>query len=278
LSVLQRNNVKEFGVRSGQPMIFVHGYGCDQNMWRLVAPAFYGRYRVILFDHVGAGQSDLSAFSPAKYESLQGYAGDLLEICDELKLRKVILVGHSVSATIGMLAAVERPEIFEKLIMIGPSPRYINEAEYVGGFTAPDIEGLLNFLDTNYLGWSATMAPVIMGNADRPELAEELSNSFCRTDPEIAKHFARVTFTADNRADLPKLKTPTLILQCSQDSIAPQVVGEYVHRHVGGSSLVILKATGHLPHLSAPKETIAAIQEFLQTADSRDANAEVLRR
>jgi sigma-B regulation protein RsbQ len=278
LSVLQRNNVKEFGVRSGQPMIFVHGYGCDQNMWRLVAPAFYERYRVILFDHVGAGQSDLSAFSPAKYESLQGYAGDLLEICDELKLRKVILVGHSVSATIGMLAAVERPEIFEKLIMIGPSPRYINEAEYVGGFTAPDIEGLLNFLDTNYLGWSATMAPVIMGNADRPELAEELSNSFCRTDPEIAKHFARVTFTADNRADLPKLKTPTLILQCSQDSIAPQVVGEYVHRHVGGSSLVILKATGHLPHLSAPKETIAAIQEFLQTADSRDANAEVLRR
>jgi sigma-B regulation protein RsbQ len=276
--VLQRNNVKEFGVRSGQPMIFVHGYGCDQNMWRLVAPAFYERYRVILFDHVGAGQSDLSAFSPAKYESLQGYAGDLLEICDELKLRKVILVGHSVSATIGMLAAVERPEIFEKLIMIGPSPRYINEAEYVGGFTAPDIEGLLNFLDTNYLGWSATMAPVIMGNADRPELAEELSNSFCRTDPEIAKHFARVTFTADNRADLPKLKTPTLILQCSQDSIAPQVVGEYVHRHVGGSSLVILKATGHLPHLSAPKETIAAIQEFLQTADSRDANAEVLRR
>jgi sigma-B regulation protein RsbQ len=249
-------------------MIFAHGYGCDQNMWRLVAPSFYDRYRVVLFDHVGAGGSDLSAFSKSKYNSLHGYAKDILEICDELNLANVILVGHSVSATIGMLAALERPELFSKLIMIGPSPRYINDGDYVGGFTAPDIDGLLTFLDTNYLGWSSTMAPVIMGNSDRPELAEELSNSFCRTDPEIAKHFARVTFTSDNRADLVKLKTPTLVLQCSEDSIAPRQVGEYVHRNVPSSSLVILKATGHCPHLSAPRETIVAIETFLSDSGS----------
>jgi sigma-B regulation protein RsbQ len=246
-------------------MIFAHGYGCDQNMWRLVVPAFEKQFKIVLFDHVGAGNSDLSAFDSSKYNSLAGYADDILEICHELKLTQSIFVGHSVSAIIGILASIEEPSLFEELILIGPSPRYIDDGDYVGGFKKSDIDGLLDFLDTNHLGWSATMAPVIMGNPDRPELAAELANSFCRTDPEIAKHFARVTFLSDNRADLPMLKIPSLILQCAQDSIAPVAVGEYVHRHLAHSTLVMMKATGHCPHLSAPQETIAAIAHELAT-------------
>jgi sigma-B regulation protein RsbQ len=246
-------------------MIFAHGYGCDQNMWRLVVPAFEKQFKIVLFDHVGAGNSDLSAFDSSKYNSLAGYAADILEICHELKLTQSIFVGHSVSAIIGILASIKEPSLFEELILIGPSPRYIDDGDYVGGFKKSDIDGLLDFLDTNHLGWSATMAPVIMGNPDRPELAAELANSFCRTDPEIAKHFARVTFLSDNRADLPMLKIPSLILQCAQDSIAPVAVGEYVHRHLAHSTLVMMKATGHCPHLSAPQETIAAIAHELAT-------------
>jgi sigma-B regulation protein RsbQ len=246
-------------------MIFAHGYGCDQNMWRLVVPAFEKQFKIVLFDHVGAGNSDLSAFDSSKYNSLAGYADDILEICHELKLTQSIFVGHSVSAIIGILASIKEPSLFEELILIGPSPRYIDDGDYVGGFKKSDIDGLLDFLDTNHLGWSATMAPVIMGNPDRPELAAELANSFCRTDPEIAKHFARVTFLSDNRADLPMLKIPSLILQCAQDSIAPVAVGEYVHRHLAHSTLVMMKATGHCPHLSAPQETIAAIAHELAT-------------
>jgi len=261
--ILDRNNVKVSGREGGQAMMFAHGFGCDQNMWRFIVPAFEDQYRIVLFDHVGAGRSDPSAWNPGKYQSLQGYASDVLEICRELGLTQAIFVGHSVSSMIGVIAALQEPERFEKLVLVGPSPRYINDGDYTGGFTREDIEGLLESLDSNYLGWSSAMAPVIMGNPDRPVLGEELTNSFCRTNPEIAKHFARTTFLSDNRADLPKVKARTLILQCSDDAIAPQSVGEYVHRQIPGSELVVMKATGHCPNLSAPDETIAAIKDFL---------------
>ena len=263
MDALRRNNVKLSGPEGGQAMIFAHGFGCDQNMWRFVTPAFEEKYRIVLFDHVGAGQSDPSAYSRGKYESLKGYASDVLEICRELGLTRAIFVGHSVSAMIGVLAALQEPDRFERLVLVGPSPRYIDDGDYVGGFSREDIEGLLESLDSNYLGWSSAMAPVIMGNPDRPELGSELTNSFCRTNPEIAKHFARVTFLSDNRADLPNLKVRSLILQCQDDAIAPRSVGEYVHRQIADSELVLLEATGHCPNLSAPQETIAAIQGFL---------------
>ena len=244
-------------------MVFAHGFGCDQNMWRFVAPAFADDFRIVLFDHVGAGGSDLSAYNRGKYDSLQGYATDVLEICRELGLTRAIYVGHSVSSLIGVIAAIQEPDRFAELILVGPSPRYIDDGDYVGGFSREDIEGLLDSLDSNYLGWSSAMAPVIMGNPDRPELGSELTNSFCRTNPDIARHFARVTFLSDNRADLPKVKTRSLILQCSDDAIAPQAVGEYVHRQIPGSELVLMKATGHCPNLSAPRETIDAIRAFI---------------
>ncbi|HEX7186388.1 MAG TPA: alpha/beta hydrolase [Thermoanaerobaculia bacterium] len=263
MSVLRRNNVKLSGQETGQAMIFAHGFGCDQNMWRLITPAFEDRYRIVLFDHVGSGQSDLSAYDREKYNSLQGYASDVLEICQALGLSRAIFVGHSVSAIIGILAAIQEPERFDKLVLVGPSPRYINDEDYVGGFSREDIEGLLESLDSNYLGWSSAMAPVIMGNPDRPELGAELNNSFCRTDPEIARQFATVTFLSDNREDLAKVRARTLVLQCSEDAIAPQPVGEYVHRQIPDSELVLMRATGHCPNLSAPEETIAAIKAFL---------------
>jgi sigma-B regulation protein RsbQ len=273
LSPRTRNNVKISGDLSGQPIIFAHGYGCDQNMWRFVAPSFENQYKVVLFDHVGAGNSDLSAFDKEKYATLQGYADDILQIAHELKLENVIFVGHSVSATIGILAALREPSMFDRLILIGPSPRYINDGDYHGGFSREDIDGLLEFLDSNHLGWSTTMAPVIMGNPDRPELTEELTNSFCRTNPEIAKHFARVTFLSDNREDFKKSLHPALILQCSQDSIAPERVGRYVNENLANSSFVQLKATGHCPHLSAPPETIVAMKAFLNADALRGAKS-----
>jgi sigma-B regulation protein RsbQ len=248
-----------------RPMIFAHGYGCDQHMWRLIAPAFADTHRIVLFDHVGAGRSDISAYSRAKYSTLQGYADDILEVCDELRLEDTVFVGHSVSAMIGVLAAINEPERFDSLVLIGPSPRYINDGEYVGGFTRQDIEELLEFQDSNYLGWASNLGPAIMGNPERPELAAELTNSFCRTDPDIAKQFAAVTFLSDNRADLPRVTPRSLILQCQQDVIAPVAVGEYTHHHLPNSRLVLLNATGHCPHLSAPDETVAAMRAFLET-------------
>ena len=262
MDVLARHNVHVSGTGS-QPMMFAHGFGCDQNMWRFVAPAFADQYKVILFDYVGAGRSDPAAYDKRKYSTLHGYASDVLDICRALALTNVIFVGHSVSAMIGALAAIKEPSRFDRLVMVGPSPRYINDEGYVGGFRREDIESLLESLDSNYLGWSSAMAPVIMGNPDRPELGEELTNSFCRTDPAIAAHFARVTFLSDNREDLAKVPVPTLVMQCSDDVIAPNSVGEYVRDHIPHSRLINLAATGHCPNLSAPAETIAAMKDFL---------------
>jgi sigma-B regulation protein RsbQ len=249
--------------RGERAMMFAHGFGCDQNMWRFVAPHFEDRFRVVLFDHVGAGGSDLTAYDPEKYGDLQGYAQDVVEIARALDIAGGVFVGHSVSAMVGVLAAKAAPELFRDLVLVGPSPRYINEDGYVGGFDEAQIHELLDFLDSNHMGWSQAMAPVIMGNADRPELGEELTNSFCRTDPDIARRFARATFLSDNRADLEGVTTRALILQCSEDVIAPREVGEYVHRMLPNSELVILQATGHCPNLSAPDETVQAIAAFV---------------
>jgi sigma-B regulation protein RsbQ len=262
MSASSRNNVHVKGTGQ-QAIVFAHGYGCDQNMWRHVARDFEGEYRTILFDQVGAGGSDISAYDPGKYAHLSGYAGDLIEVCNELELHDVIFVGHSVSAMIGVLASIMEPDLFSKLILVGPSPRYIDDDDYVGGFSASQINELLDFLASNHMGWSAATAPAIMGNTDRPELGEELTASFCRMDPFIANAFAHVTFTSDNRADLVKVITPTLILQCSEDVIAPSYVGDYVHRHIKGSTLVQLRATGHCPNLSAPGEVTAAIRAYV---------------
>lgn len=244
-------------------MLFAHGFGCDQHMWRYITPAFERLFKIVLFDYVGHGMSDSTAYNAQKYSSLKGYADDILEICKALSIKEAIFVGHSVSAMIGALAAIQQPDYFQKIVMVGPSPCYINKGDYYGGFTKEDIESLLNSLDSNYLGWSSAIAPVIMGNADRPQLGEELTNSFCRTNPEIAKQFAEVTFLSDNRDDLLKLTIPTLILQCSEDVIAPVEVGQFVAKQIVLAKLVVLEATGHCPHLSAPEETIAAIKPFL---------------
>jgi sigma-B regulation protein RsbQ len=246
-------------------MVFAHGFGCDQNMWRMVWPQFSDRYRIVLFDHVGSGRSDARAYDEHRYSSLKGYAEDVLAICAELDLQEVVFVGHSVSAMIGVLAAADDPGRFARLVLVGPSPRYIDDAGYVGGFSPSDIEELLDSLESNYLGWSSAIAPVIMGNPERPELGQELTNSFCRTDPEIARRFARVTFLSDNREDLGRIRTPSLVLQCRDDVIAPQSVGEYVHARLANSRLVVLNATGHCPNLSAPEETAAAIRSFLES-------------
>ena len=264
MDVMTRHNITVSGPTGAQPMLFAHGFGCDQNMWRYVAPRFAGDFRVVLFDHVGAGGSDLSSYDPDRYASLAGYAGDVLEICRELDLRDVVFVGHSVSAMIGVLAAIEEPERFAKLVLVGPSPRYVDDESYVGGFSDADITELLDSLESNYLGWSSAMAPVIMGNADRPELGQELTASFCRTDPDIARRFAAVTFRSDNRADLARVTVPTLVLQCSDDVIAPKSVGEYVTAAIPGSRMVVLDATGHCPNLSAPDATADAIAAFVR--------------
>jgi sigma-B regulation protein RsbQ len=264
MNALQRNNVKVIG--SGERAImFAHGYGCDQNMWRNVAPSFAEKYTVILFDYVGSGLSDSSAFDQIRYSTLHGYAQDVLDILAELEpARPVHFVGHSVSSMIGALASIQQPERFETLTMIGPSPHYINEDGYFGGFEQQDIDGLLESLESNHVAWSAAMAPVIMDNSDRPELARELEASFCRMDPFLAQHFARVTFLSDNRADLALVGTRTLILQCQTDAIASLRVGEYVHQCVKNSQLVVMDAKGHCPHMSEPNQVVKEIHRFLQ--------------
>jgi sigma-B regulation protein RsbQ len=268
MSVQIRNNVRVVG-DGPATMVFAHGFGCDQNMWRLLAPAFSLHHRVVLFDLVGSGNSDLAAYDPKKYDSLHGYADDLVEVIREFAQGPVIFVGHSVSAMIGALADLKAPDVFAAHIMIGPSPCYINDGDYVGGFSREDIDSLLHTLESNYLGWSSTMAPAIMGAPGHPELSEELTNSFCRTDPEIAKQFARVTFLSDNRSDIGKLTHPSLILQCTDDIIAPVQVGEYLHRTLPNSTLRLIENVGHCPHLSEPHASIDAMKDFLATLDLR---------
>ncbi|RFU40300.1 alpha/beta hydrolase [Actinomadura logoneensis] len=265
MDILCRNNVTVTGNPHGRTVVLAHGFGCDQNMWRLTVPALAADHRVVLFDYVGAGRSDPSAFRAERYASLDGYARDVVEVCQALDLRDVAFVGHSVSAMIGVLAAGLAPDRIGSLVMVAPSPRYIDDEGYRGGFSAADIEELLESLESNYLGWSAAMAPVIMGNPERPELGEELTNSFCATDPDMARVFARTTFLSDSRDDLKGVRVPTLVLECTQDVIAPREVGAFVHRAVPGSVLVTLDATGHCPQLSAPVPTNTAITEFLSS-------------
>lgn len=262
MTVLQRNNVRVSGVGQ-RALVFVHGFGCDQHMWQLVAPAFEDRYRVVLLDLVGAGQSDLTAYDPARYGTLAAHAEDVRAVLHALDLPEVVFVGHSVSAMIGVLAAIQEPARFARLVLVVPSPRFLNEDGYVGGFEQADVEELLAAMDDNYLGWSGALAPVIMSHPDRPELAAELTASFCRTDPTIARHFARVTFLGDNRADLGRVSTPTLLVQSARNALAPLAVGAYLHEQLAGSQLVVLDTSGHCPHLSAPHATIAAIDQFL---------------
>lgn len=261
---LARHNVTVTGRAEGPPVMFAHGFGCDQNMWRFVAPAFEDAFRVICFDHAGAGSADPAAYDEQRHSSLQGYADDVLDILHALEATGVVFVGHSVSSMIGVLAAVAEPERFAKLVLVCPSPRYVDDEGYVGGFTEADVRELLESLDSNYLGWSSAMAPVIMGNEDRPELSGELTESFCRTDPHIARRFAEVTFTSDNRSDLALVRTPALVLQCASDAIAPVSVGRYVADELPDATLVLLQATGHCPNLSAPEETVAAMSPFLR--------------
>jgi sigma-B regulation protein RsbQ len=250
-------------------MLFAHGFGCDQNMWRFVTPAFEEDYRIILFDYVGSGKSDLRAYSAERYGNLDGYAQDVLDICAALELTRVVYVGHSVSGVTGMLASIREPERFERLVLVGPSPCYINDPPaYVGGFERADITGLLDVMEKNYIGWASFLAPVVMKNQERPELARELEESFCSTDPKIARRFAEATFFSDNRSDLPKVTVPSLIMQCSEDAIAPLDVGDYLHRHLPRSTLRVMEATGHCPHMSHPDETIRIIKEYLSAARS----------
>ncbi|MFC8074473.1 alpha/beta fold hydrolase [Streptomyces sp. NPDC057307] len=263
MDVRHRNNVSLTGPVDGPVVVLAHGFGCDQNMWRLAVPVLAKRYRVVLFDYVGSGGSDLSAWDPERYSSLRGYAQDVVDVCEELDLERAVFVGHSVSSMVGVLAARTAPERIGALVMVAPSPCYIDDDGYRGGFSAQDIDELLDSLESNYLGWSSAMAPVIMGNPERPELGQELTNSFCATDPDMARVFARTTFLSDSREDLKSVTVPTLILECSQDAIAPREVGAYVHAAVPASSLITLDATGHCPQLSAPEATNEAILRFL---------------
>jgi sigma-B regulation protein RsbQ len=264
--ILARNNVKVYG-QGTKTLMLAHGFGCDQNMWRFVTPAFKNDYRLVLFDYVGSGKSDLRSYNVERYSTLHGYAQDVLDICEALELTDLTFVGHSVSGIIGLLASIERPDIFQRLIMVSPSPRYINDPpDYIGGFERSDIEELLEMMEKNYLGWASIMAPSVMLNAEQPELTEELEGSFCSTDPTIARRFAQATFFSDNRSDLTKVTVPSLIMQCREDIIAPPTVGAYLHQHLPLSQLEVLDATGHCPHMSHPQETIRVIEKYLSSS------------
>lgn len=261
--IISRNYINRLG-KGNEPMMFAHGYGCDQNMWRFITPAFEKDYDIILFDHVGSGNSDEHAYDFEKYNDLNGYADDIVEICEVLKLEKVTFIGHSVSSIIGALAAAKRPELFKALILIGPSPCYINNDEYYGGFSKQNIDELIETLESNYLGWSSSITPVIAGTPNKSEFSEELHNSFCRMNPKIAKHFARVTFLGDNREDLSKVSVPALIIQSNPDIIAPVEVGKFVNKKIPNSSFTQLDSPGHCPHLTAPEQTIKAMKFYLK--------------
>lgn len=262
MSVQIRNNVQVAGA-GAVTMVFVHGFGCDQLMWRFTAGAFQDRYRVVTYDLTGSGGSDKAAYDRDKYASLHGHAADLLDIIDGFADGPTVVIGHSVGATIGMLATVAAPQRFMAQAMVAPSPCYINDGDYIGGFSREDIHELLDTMDANYLGWAQNLAPAIMGAPNRPNLRAELTSSFCSIDPDIARHFGRVTFLSDHRADVPKSTVPTLILQCSDDLIAPRQVGDYLHRHLPRSTLALIENVGHCPHMSAPSASSRAIDLFL---------------
>ncbi|GAB2776368.1 sigma-B regulation protein RsbQ [Hymenobacter luteus] len=262
VNVLKRNNVRVIG-QGAQTLLFVNGFGCDQSIWRYILPAFSAQYQLVLFDHVGAGLSDTTAYDPKKYASLEGYAQDVLDICHQLQLEQTILVGHSVGAMIGVLAAIQEPEAFERLLLLCPSPCYLNEEGYHGGFERQDIEDMLAFMEKDYVGWADSFVPFIMGNPDRPSLTVEMTHSFCQNDPAIARQFARVTFLSDNRPDVARLRVPCLLVQCAQDFVAPQEVGEYLRATIPDSTLVTLPVSGHCPHVSAPTETLDAMEHFM---------------
>ncbi|MGG7603850.1 alpha/beta fold hydrolase [Massilia sp. BKSP1R2A-1] len=267
MNVQVRNSVHVSGT-GGATMVFSHGFGCDQTMWRFMAPAYQDRFRVITYDLTGSGRSDLSAYDRTRYATLHGYADDLLEIVDAFATGPVILVGHSVSSMIGMLATIKDPRRFVAQVMVAPSACYINDRSdpahpYTGGFEREDIDELLETMDANYLGWSSSLAPAIMGAPERPSLRDELTESFCRNDPDIAKHFARVTFLSDHRLEVPRSVTPALILQCSDDLIAPMSAGDFLHRHLPDSELHVIDNIGHCPHMSAPTASSRAIDAFL---------------
>ena len=263
IDIIKRNDVKITG-SGDKPIIFAPGFGCDQRMWRYVIPSFEKDYRVITFDYVGAGKTDLRSYDHTRYSQLSGYAQDVLDVLAALQFQEAIFVGHSVSSMIGLLASIQDPKYFERLIMVGPSPCYLNDPpDYAGGFEMSDLEGLIELMEKNYIQWANQFAPMIMQNADRPELSGELEESFCSTDPMIAGNFARATFFSDHREELPKATVPSLVLQCADDAIAPRQVGEYIHRHMPGSEIRFMKATGHCPHLSHPEETVTLIKDYL---------------
>ena len=262
IDVLKRNNVNIIG-KGDKVILFAHGFGCSQNAWKRIISSFAEEYKLVLFDYVGAGKSDISAYDNSRYNSLDGYAMDIIEICDELKIKDAIFIGHSVSAMIGALVAIKHPCIFKKLIFIAPSPCYINEEGYVGGFEKEDIDALLELMENDFASFTKSMVPVIVANPSQPELADEMENNFCTTDKEILKQFARITFLSDNRKDLPDIPVESLTLQCSEDIIAPTEVGKYINENTPKNKLVILQATGHCPHMSAPEETINNIKSFL---------------
>lgn len=261
-TITERNNVSVTG-KGSQVLLFAHGFGCDQRTWRSVIPAFQENFKIVLFDYVGAGKSDLGSYNSKRYSTLEGYAEDVIEICTELDLKDVIFLGHSVSSMIGLLAVLKQPSFFSKIIFIGPSPRYLNDTDYYGGIDRADLESLLEVMDNNYLGWSRFVAPSIMGNADRPELGEALAESFCTTDPRIAKQFARVTFLSDNREDLALLTIPSLTIQCKDDFLTSETVANYILARTPGNQVIMLDSSGHCPHLSDPDGVIDAIRSFI---------------
>lgn len=268
--IIERNNVNVSG-RGKQPMVFAHGFGCDQAVWRFITPAFAEDYRIVLFDYVGAGGSDRTAYNSERYASLHGYAEDILDVCHALELENVLLVGHSVSSMTALLAAIREPELFESLVLISPTPRFLDDPpDYVGGFEKQDIEKLLQVMDKNYSAWAGFLAPMAMQNPDRPELTNELKASLRSIDHRIAREFARTTFFADHRADLPKLRMPALVVHSTDDAIAPLAVGEYVHAQIPISTLRVISSTGHLPHMSAPEETAQVIRHFLAEDGARN--------
>ncbi len=266
--IIKRNNVNVSG-DGERTLLFAHGFGCDQNMWRFVAPAFEKDYRIVLFDYVGSGKSDPAVYDEKRYGKLDGYAEDVIEICDALDLEDVIFVGHSVSSMIGALASFKRPELFSNLVMLVPSPCYINHPpDYEGGFERADLDGLFEMMDKNFIGWASFLAPVVMKNPERPELGAELEESFCSTDPQMARRFAEATFYSDNRDDLEKINTPALIVQVTDDAVAPVSVGKFMHEKMPNGELVLMDASGHCPHMSHPRETIEIMTNYLDKSST----------